>query len=187
MVPQAGCLWGSFASALERGPRHLWEDQAQLPWSLGDEYPPETLAFSTTAFAKSALVSPRVSGLEFRQRFLPHLCLLGAVQSLSPVRLFATPWTAARQASLPITNSRIFLKLRSMESVMPSNHLILCRPPLLSPSIFPSIRVFSSDSVLGFLPSLCPMSLCFSLCPLLILCPFFPREWTLSTHSLVPL
>ena len=60
----------------------------------------------------------------------------------------ATPWTAARQASLSITSSRSLLKLMSIESVMPSNHLILCRPLLLPPSIFPSIRVFSNESVL---------------------------------------
>ena len=70
-----------------------------------------------------------------------------SVQSLSHVRLFETPWTAAHQASLSITNSRSLLKLMSIESVMPSNHLILCRP-LLLPSIFPSIRVFSNESVL---------------------------------------
>ena len=67
----------------------------------------------------------------------------------SCVWLFATPWTAARQASLSITNSQSLLKLMSVESVMPSNHLILCPPLLLPPSIFPSIRVFSSESVLG--------------------------------------
>jgi len=71
-----------------------------------------------------------------------------SVHSLSPIRLFVTPWTAARQASLSITNSQILLKLMSVESVMPSNHLILCRPLLLPPSIFPSIRVFSNESVL---------------------------------------
>jgi len=63
-------------------------------------------------------------------------------------KLFVTPWTAARQASLSITNSRSLLKLMSIESVMPSNHLILCFPLLLPPSIFPSIRVFSNESVL---------------------------------------
>ena len=71
-----------------------------------------------------------------------------SVQSLSPVLLFATPWTAACQASLSITNYWSFLKLMSMESVMPSNHLILCHPLLFLPSIFPSIRVFSNESVL---------------------------------------
>ena len=71
-----------------------------------------------------------------------------SVQSLSCVRLFATPWTVAHQASLSITNSRSLLRPMSIESVMPSNHLILCRPLLLLPSIFPSIRVFSNESVL---------------------------------------
>ena len=70
------------------------------------------------------------------------------VQSLSRVRLFATPWTAARQASLSITNSQSLLKLMSIKLVMPSSHLILCRLLLLPPSIFSSIRVFSSESVL---------------------------------------
>ena len=74
--------------------------------------------------------------------------MFSSVQSLSRVRLFATPWTAACQASLSIINSRGLLKHMSIESVMPSNHLILCRPLLLLPSIFPSIRVFSSESVL---------------------------------------
>ena len=67
------------------------------------------------------------------------------VQSLSCVQLFVTPWTTARQASLSITNSQSLLKLMSIELVMPSNHLILCHPLLLLPSIFPSIRVFSND------------------------------------------
>ena len=71
-----------------------------------------------------------------------------SVQSLSHVRLFATPWTAACQASLSITNSQSLLKLMSIELVMPSNHLILCHPSLFPPSIFPSIRVFSNESVL---------------------------------------
>ena len=71
-----------------------------------------------------------------------------SVQWLSHVRLFATPWTAARQASLSITNSQSLLKLMSIVSVMPSNHLTLCRPLLLLPSIFPSIRAFSIESAL---------------------------------------
>ena len=74
-------------------------------------------------------------------------CWFSSVQSLSRVQLFATPWTAARQASLSITNSRSPPKPMSIESVMPSNNLILCHP-LLLPSIFPSIRVFSSESAL---------------------------------------
>ena len=71
-----------------------------------------------------------------------------SVQSLSHVQLFATPWTAAHQASLSITISWSLLKLTSIESVMSSNQLILCCPLLLPPSIFPSIRVFSNESVL---------------------------------------
>ena len=76
------------------------------------------------------------------------MCLFSSIQLLSCVQLFVTPWTAARQASLSITNSWSLLKLMSMESVMPSNHLILCCPLLLLPSVFPSIRVFSKESVL---------------------------------------
>ena len=77
-----------------------------------------------------------------------YIYILGivAVQSLSHVQLFVTPWTAAHQASLSITNSWSILKLMSIESVMPSNHLILCYPLLLPPSIFSSIRIFSKES-----------------------------------------
>ena len=74
--------------------------------------------------------------------------LFSSVQLLSHVQLFVTPWTTACQASRLITNSRSLLKLMSIESVMPSNHLIFCCPLLLPPSIFPSIRVFSNESVL---------------------------------------
>ena len=73
---------------------------------------------------------------------------LSSVQLLSHVRLFVTPWTTAHQASLSITNSRSLLKLMPIESVMPPSHLILCRPLLLLPSIFPNIRVFSNESAL---------------------------------------
>ena len=71
-----------------------------------------------------------------------------SLESLSHVQLFANPWTAARQDFLSNTNSQSLLKLMSIESVMPSNHLILCSPLLLLPSIFPSIRVFSNESAL---------------------------------------
>ena len=73
---------------------------------------------------------------------------ISSVQSLSCVQLFETPWTAALQASLSITNFRSLLKLMPIESVMPSNYLILCRPLLLPPSVFPSIRLFSNESAL---------------------------------------
>ena len=82
-----------------------------------------------------------MNGEEFRER----VSTLQSVQLFSHVRLFATPWTAACQASLSITNSQSFFKLMSIALVMPSNHLILCRPLLLPPSIFPSIRVFSNE------------------------------------------
>ena len=82
-----------------------------------------------------------------------------SVQSLSWVRLFAIPWTAACQCSLSITNSWSLLKIMSIASVMPANHLILCCPLLVLPSTFPSIRVFSSESVL---PIRCPKDWSFS-------------------------
>jgi len=87
-----------------------------------------------------------------------------SVQSLSRVRLFVIPWTAAHQASLSITNSRSLLKLLSVKSVMPSNHLIFCHPLLLPPSISPSMRVFSNESVLHIrCPKYC--SFTFSISP----------------------
>ena len=82
---------------------------------------------------------------------MPSLCGFSSVQpvqSLSRVQLFATPWTAAHQASLSITNSQSLLKLMSIEPVIPSNHLILCRPLLFLPSVLSSIRVFSNESAL---------------------------------------
>ena len=83
---------------------------------------------------------------------------------LSPVRLFATPWTAAQQSSLSFTVSWSLLKLRSIVSVMPSNHLIFCHPILLLPSIFPSIRVFSNELALHIRWSKC-CSFSFSVSP----------------------
>ena len=88
------------------------------------------------------------SKLRFEFLILTHSIYVSSVQSLSRVQLFATTCTAARQASLSITNSRSLLKLTSIELVMPSIHLILGRPLLLLPSIFPSISVFSNESVL---------------------------------------
>ena len=84
----------------------------------------------------------------FKSRKISWRNWFSSVQSLSRVWLFVTPWTAAHQASLSITNSWSLLRLMSIELVMPSNHLILCRPLLLIPSIFSSIRVFSNELVL---------------------------------------
>ena len=95
-------------------------------------------------------VKPKCGDFSFT--LAPHIIKLddqfSLAQSLSRVRLFVTPRTTACQASLSINNSRGLFKLMSTESVMPSNHLIFCHPLLLSPSIFPSIRVFSNESVL---------------------------------------
>ena len=101
------------------------------------------LSFPIKTCALKASVLPGSSTIEF-----PWSLQFSSVQSLSCVRLFATPWIAARQASMSITNSRSLPKPMSIESVMPSNRLILCRPLLLLPSIFPSIRVFSNESAL---------------------------------------
>ena len=89
-----------------------------------------------------------------------------SVQSLSHVRLFATSWTTAHQASLSIPNSQSLLKLMSIESVMPSSHLILCRPLLLPPSIFPSIRVFPNESALHIR---------------------WPKYWSFSFNTVLPM
>ena len=96
----------------------------------------------TTITLNSLLVSTRIFPLFW--------CLLRMLlfQLLSHVQLFVTPWTAAHQASLSVTNSRSLFKLVSIKSVMPPNHLTLCHPLLLLPSIFPSIRIFSNESAL---------------------------------------
>ena len=109
--------------------------------------------------------------------YIMHLTQFSSVHVLSCVQLFATPWTAAHQASLSITNHWSLLKLMSIESVMPSNHLILCHPLLLPPSIFPSIRVFSSESALH---SRWPKywSFSFSISPSNEYPGWFPLGWT---------
>ena len=90
-----------------------------------------------------------ISNLSMVQWFVFHSILtFSSDQLLSCVQLFVTPWIAASPASLSITNSQSLLKLMSVKSVMPSNHLILCHPFLLLPSVFPSIKVFSNESVL---------------------------------------
>ena len=109
------------------------------PTLLADALPSEPPGKSLTRNDKTAsyLISQHHSFSQF-----------SSVRSFSHVQLFANPWTAACQASLPITNSWSLLKPMSIKLVMPSNHLILCHPLLLPPSIFPSIRVFSNESVL---------------------------------------
>ena len=112
--------------------------------------------YSNTSFCVIAEKLRGVPNVEWRRIFYSLKLQPGtvttdsvsSVQLLSRVHLFATPWTAACQASLSITNSWSLPKLMSIESVMPSNYLILCRPLLLPPSIFPSIRVFSNESVI---------------------------------------
>ena len=100
-----------------------------------------------------------------------------SVTQSNPTLLFATPWTAAHQASLSIINSRSLLKLMSIESVMPSNHLILCHPLLLPPSVFPSTRVFFSESVLSIRWPKYWSSASVSVLPMTIRA-LFPLGWT---------
>ena len=99
-------------------------------------------------FDEVQLVSFSSYGLCFDNKSKNALFQFSSVQLLSPVRLFVTPWIAARQASLSITNSQSLLKLMSTESMTPSNHFIFCCHLFLPPSIFPSIRVFSNESAL---------------------------------------
>ena len=94
------------------------------------------------------IIGPSLSGMKITVATIRHRYQFSSVQALSRVRLFVTPWTTACQASLSITNSSSLPKLMSIESVMPSNHLFLWRPLFLLPSIFPSIRVFSTESAL---------------------------------------
>ena len=126
----------------------------------------------------STLLIIREMQIKITMRYHLTRVRISSVQSLSRVRLFVTPWTAAQQASLSITNSRSLLKLMSIESVMPSNHLILCHTLFLLFSIFPSLRVFSSESVLhirwpkywSFSISISPSSECSALISFRINC-----------------
>ena len=139
---------------------HIWHNQhfkswmtsatsAILTWPLANQLPllqesqqlPSMKMHPQPAGGKKCF--PRISWI-LKHGFLRY----SSVQSLSCVWLFVTTWTAARQVSLSITSSQSLPKLMSIESVMPSNHLIFCRPVLLLPSIFPSIRVFSNESIL---------------------------------------
>ena len=121
-------------------------------WQLADVTASFLISVSVCSSAKWAqlmFLSCKTVGKEKWDKIhvLTH-CVSQSVQSLSRVRLFETPWIAARQASLSITNSRSSLKLMSIELVMPSSHFILCSPLLLLPSIYPSIKIFSNESAL---------------------------------------
>ena len=109
--------------------------------------------------------------------WLHSISQFSSVQSLSHAQLFGTPWTAACQTSLSITNSQSLLKFMSFESMMPSNHLILCPPLLLLPSIFPSIRVFSNESIRQSSGQSTGVSASTSVLPMNIQ-DWFPLGWT---------
>ena len=117
---------------------YSWENEQ---WNLKSSLKSGLKHSRKTDYPKTVANKSISSSVQFSLKF-------SSVQSLSRVRLFETPWIPARQNSLSITNSRSSLRFTSIESVMPSNHLILCRPLLLAPSIFPSIGVFSNESVL---------------------------------------
>ena len=136
--------------------------RVQLPWTIAQQAPlsmefsrqewsglpvPSPGDLPNPGIKPKSPASPALAG-GFSTTEPPGKLPISSVQSLSCVRLFATPWIAARQASLSITYSRSPLKLMSIESVMPSSHLILCRPLLLLPPIPPSVRVFSNESTL---------------------------------------
>ena len=110
-------------------------------------FAPTTLGRIDVLQVLEEIGSPSLRSLTSSRKDL-NILIFSSVQSLSRVQLFATPWTIAHQASLSITNSWNLVKLMSIESVVPSNHFILCPPLFLPPSIFPSIRVFSNQSVL---------------------------------------
>ena len=109
--------------------------------------PPPAIWVATTKSTVNKWVSEPLYQMLAKYQML-SVSMTQSIQSLSRVWLFATPWTAAHQTSLSITNSRSLLKLISIESVMPSNHLVLRRPCLLLPSVLPSFRVFSTESAL---------------------------------------
>ena len=118
-------------------------------------------------------------------RLHPNYHQFSSVESLSHVQLFVTPWTAARQVSLSITNSQSLLKFMSITSVMPSNHFILCLPLLLLPSVFPCIRILSNESVLQSGGQSIGISASTLVLPMNIQ-DLFLLEWTGWASSLTP-
>ena len=129
--------WNSFIPLFSQGIQ-----KRALLYNLGNK------SIACEGYVVLYFVHCQFNQIKFPMLVLFFLLIIPSVQFSCSVLLFVTPWTAARQASLPITNSRSLLKLMPIESVMPSNHLILCRPLLLPPSVFPNIRVFSNESVL---------------------------------------
>ena len=132
---------------------HTWPQQWKVlttepPGSAPNNYPPRILQATEILFLNQYKTQTTTGNNNNNINNNKHSVQFSSVQSLSCVRLFATPWTAACQASMSITNSQSPPKPTSIASVMPSNHLILCRPLLLPPSIFPSIRVFSNELAL---------------------------------------
>ena len=128
--------------------RRPWQEEALVTWVVSRDNP--STCYVTSVWSRHSHISTlqmRKWRLEEFEGFLGHSAQFSSVQSLSCVWLFATPWTAACQLSLSVTNSRSLPKRISIRSVMPSKHLILCRPLFLLPSVFPSIRVFSKESV----------------------------------------
>ena len=121
-------------------------DTCHASWETSSKFKLPEKIFSSCIFmcinVYSSMGASTVGSIPGWGTKIPHVT---SVQSLSRIWLFVTPWTAARQASLSVTNSQSSLKLISIELVMSSNHLILCHPLLLPPSIFPSIRVFSNE------------------------------------------
>ena len=149
------CWQGAVKSSSWWGPRS-WFIWSQLLALASYGFPQclylrerESSAFFSLFLLSHSVVSDYLRPMDSSMVGFPVLQYLNSVQSLSRIWLFATPWTAARQASLSITNSRSPPKSLSIESVMPSNHLVLCCPLLFPPSIFPSIRVFSNESALS--------------------------------------
>ena len=131
------------ASGRAREQGQCWP-QVGINWNtMGDKTGNSVLASGIPWFNKEIRHVPQIPRGETHKG---HSVQFSSVQLLSRVRLFSTPWIAARQASLSITNSRSSLRLKSIESVMPSSHLILCRPLLLLPPIPSSIRVYSNES-----------------------------------------
>ena len=138
-----------------------WEDMSQGMWMTPKKWK-KTGKWILSQNLKKVKKKERERNTKHSPADFSH----SSVQLLSHVGLFATPCTAARQASLSITNSQSLPKLMSTESVMPSNHLILCRSPFLLPSVFPSIRVFSNESTV---------------------CIRWPKYWNFSFSTVLPM